>query len=187
MRVLTVQCVCAVIGEGNVLEMIIQAIMNIVSGIDGGSSIGFFLRQQLETQSGTFEEAVSTLNSTRLFAPVYLIVAGTQPGEGAVITRNRLGADVSHGADRGIWRIDPPAQYWRLETNYDNWNPPPSGDDRRDPANKAMSELGQGNVDGDHLFEVLSQPPVLNSGTKYTTLMCPATGEYRVIVRNYEG
>jgi hypothetical protein len=40
-----------------------------------------------------------------------------------VITRDRNHADDSDGVDNGVWDIDPPSAWWRLETNYDHWEP----------------------------------------------------------------
>ncbi len=61
----------------------------------------FFLITLLQTveSANTFEEAVEKLQNVDLLAPVYYIIAGTGPGEGAVLSRDREGADV--------WRIDP--------------------------------------------------------------------------------
>ena len=49
--------------------------------------------------------------------------------------------------------------------------PPPARDDRRDPAIKNMNAMGQNNLTAMNLYDVLSQPPVLNDGTLYTTIM----------------
>ena len=48
--------------------------------------------------------------------------AGLGNHEGAVITRNRNGTDES--GHRGVWKMGtPPASWYRLETNFDNWKP----------------------------------------------------------------
>jgi hypothetical protein len=104
-------------------------------------------------------------------------------GEGAVITRNRDHADDSQGAAAGVWYTSPPNEWFRVETNYDHWMPAPPEDDRRDPANNAMTAVGAAGVDTVALFKVLSINPVLNPSTVYTTVMSPALGTYQTVVR----
>lgn len=161
---------------------------NIMSALEGGKPVGMFLRDSLQNIT-SYDAAIKHLNTTRLIAPVYLIVAGTESGQGAVITRNRTHADDSRGIQNGVWELDLPAgNWWRLETNYDHWNPPPKDDDRRDPANNAMAAIGQSNINADTLFDkVLSLPPVLNDDTKYTTIMSADLDLYHVVVRDYTG
>ena len=65
----------------------------------------------------------------------YYIVGGAGKGEGAVVTRDRIGA-----AD--VWRL-PPQGWFILQTNYDHWETPPASDDRRTPGEKHMAALGQ--------------------------------------------
>ena len=62
-------------------------------------------------------------------APVYLTMAGANPGEGAVVTRDRDGP-----AD--VWFLLPPSQFYLIETNDDHWLPPT--DDRRAAAYQSM-------------------------------------------------
>lgn len=123
-----------------------------------------------------FKTSLTTLAYSPLIAPCYIIMGGVLPNEGAVITRDRVSA-------LDIWSMDD-KQWYLVETNYDHWVPPPSSDDRRDPAIAAMNKVGQGNVSLSTLFEVLSTPPVLNSGTIYTTIMSAASpAEYKTFIR----
>ena len=127
--------------------------------------LAFKVRDTLADPKADFEKAVNTLFTSELIAPVYIILGGLNGDEGAVITHNR-----SSGID--IWRLNSTESRWYLvETNYDHWNPPPSSDNRRDPAMNAMNNIGQGNIDVNSLYKVLSTPPVLNSGTIYTVIM----------------
>ena len=81
-----------------------------------------------------------------------------------------------------MWALgSAPASWFRLETNYDHWDA--AGDDRRATAYKAMGAYSSGTVTPSALFNVLSTPPVLNGGTKYTTTMSAATGEFETTVR----
>jgi hypothetical protein len=116
---------------------------------------------------------------------VYLTVAGLNNSEGAVLTRNRNGTDESGG--NGVWAMDkPPASWYRLETNFDNWRKITDG--RRAAAHKSMDALGQaGAANFDGLLEVLGKPPVLASDTTYTAFMSAALGVYGAVVRSHPG
>ena len=137
------------------------------------------VRDTISDKKMDFESAVNSLATKRLIAPSYIIVGGMKSGEGAVITRDRASA-------KDLWRLDPDNGRWYLvETNYDHWQPPPSGDDRRDPAIKAMEETTRARLNATSLFKVMSTPPVLNSGTTYTTVMSAAMpGIYNSWVRS---
>jgi len=145
---------------------------NLYEMLNGGQSIGFFLRSTLETNT-TFYDALETLQHTPLIAAVYLTAAGIKEGEAVIITRDR-----ADPAD--VWFIIPPVWYV-LETNDDHWKPPADG--RRDAANKGMSKLSVATVTLDGIYSVLSTPPVFNGITRYTALMCAATGQFTTYVR----
>ena len=146
----------------------------------GGKTIGVFMRDVAEA-SATYTEAIQALNDTLLIAPAYFITSGVAPGEGAVVTRGREGPDNS--AHEGIWSLDLPAAWWRLETNYDHWEP--SQDGRRAAANAMMRKIGRKDIGFDSLLKLLSTAPVLASDTLYTTLMRHDTNEYRSIIRSH--
>ncbi len=140
-----------------------NALEALVAGTHGIAS--FTIRDTLADPTMDFEQAVYSLSLKPFIAPCYVIVGGIGTRQGAVITRNRASAV-------DVWKIDAFNGRWYLvETNYDHWDLPPKGDDRRDPAIKAMNETGRVNVDGPALFTILSTPPILNKGTSYTTIM----------------
>ena len=58
-----------------------------------------------------------------------------------------------------------------METNYDHWTTAPPGDDRRDAAIKALTQVTQQKLNAVSLFNVLSVSPVLCNSTVYTTIM----------------
>ncbi|XP_055967092.1 N-acylethanolamine-hydrolyzing acid amidase [Sorex fumeus] len=142
------------------------------------SPVSWLIRTTL-SESEDFEAAVYRLAKTPLIADVYYIVGGTNPREGVVITRNR-------GGPADIWPLDPLNGAWfRVETNYDHWNPVPKEDDRRTPANKALNSTGQANLSLETLYQVLSVVPVCNNFTIYTTVMSAANPEkYMTRIRN---
>jgi hypothetical protein len=155
-------------------------VKNLVSAVSGGSSVGMFLRDQLE-QGKSFADTLEAVKKERMIAPVYIMMGGLGGDEAAVVTRDRVGED----EENGVWTIDED-NYWRLETNYDHWIDVPSDDNRRDPANACMAAAGEGGVSVEAVRACLSEPPVLNKGTIYTTLMSAKEGYYDTIVRDPE-
>lgn len=148
---------------------------NAVSALKEGSYgiVSLLIRDTLQTENIDFDSAVEKLSSSPLIAPCYLIVGGLIDTQGMVITRDRIAA-----IDK--WYMDPskPNQWYVLETNYDHWNKPPSGDNRRDPGIKSMNAIGRSGINYDTLFEVLSTSPILNKGTTYTTIMSPSSTRF---------
>jgi len=156
---------------------------NLLYVLKGGKSVGFFLRDTLGSPYKNFSVLINTLNTTTLIAPVYLITAGVNPGEGAVITRDRDHADDSDGVENGVWSLQPPRYWYRLETNYDHWEPVPAQDDRRDPGNEMMTAIGAVNITANTLFTVLSTPPINNNQTCYSTVMSAGLDIFYTVVR----
>lgn len=154
-----------------------NAMEALVAGAKGVAS--FRIRDALANPDMTFEDAVRYLADEPLIAPCYIIVGGTKPREGVVITRDRIAA-------LDLWRLDAENGRWYLvETNYDHWLPPPSDDDRRDPAIKGMNDMTRQNLGFGSLINVLSTPPVLNDGTTYTVFMSAAVPEmYHTWIRH---
>jgi len=147
---------------------------NIVSALKGGRSIGYFLREALQTVE-SFDDALMVVSTAHLIAPVYITMAGVKAGEGAVVTRNRTVAD-------DVWRLDPDNGRWFvLQTNDDHWRPPE--DRRRDAGNKHMTTIGAKLIDNGGLFDVLSTPPVFASSARYTSQMVPAQGYEQTWIR----
>jgi hypothetical protein len=65
-------------------------VTNWMSAVLGGVPVAVAVRQALET-CDSFACAVTKLQAARIIAPAYLIVAGTKPGEGVVLQRDRSG------------------------------------------------------------------------------------------------
>lgn len=141
------------------------------------SPVSWLVRETLE-EAPSFQDAVMRLSKIPIITGVYYIVGGARAGEGVVITRDRTGP-----AD--IWPLDPLNGGWyRVETNYDHWLPPPARDKRRDAACKALNATGQDSINMETLTKVLSLRPVCNGITVYTTTMSAASPEkYNTIVR----
>ncbi|XP_038614712.1 N-acylethanolamine-hydrolyzing acid amidase [Tachyglossus aculeatus] len=134
------------------------------------SPVSWLIRNTL-SEAKDFQAAVLMLAKTPIIADAYYIVGGVSPKEGVVITRNR-------GGPADIWPLDPlNGEWFRVETNYDHWKPPPHSDDRRTPAIKALNATGQEHISLNTLFQVLSVVPVMNNYTIYTTVMTAARPE----------
>jgi len=148
---------------------------NILAMLEGGASIGMFLRTALASQP-SFQSALNLTQHVKLMAPVYLTMAGANPGEGAVVTRDRDGP-----AD--VWFLLPPSQFYLIETNDDHWLPPT--DDRRAAAYKSMSVFSMTNVSLTGILNnVLSQPPVFQTTAVYTALISPLQASYVTYLRH---
>ncbi len=150
-----------------------KAWMNIFSATTAGlgAVASFRIRDTLDNDTLDFEGAIAVLANEPLIAPCYLIVGGAKSTEGVVITRDRMfSLDMQRiNGESGAWFV--------LETNYDNWVPPPPDDDRRDPAIRAMKNMTQSNLGFRSMYDVISTPPILNDGTTYSVVMAAALPE----------
>ncbi|XP_022685791.1 acid ceramidase-like [Varroa jacobsoni] len=144
--------------------------------------LGFLARDILE-RGLTFDESRANLTAAKMIAPVYFILGGNKPGQGTILTKSQ---GVS-GADEYPMATNKNGNWFVLETNYDQNQPPPFFDDRRTPGNKCMVELGQKNVSFEGLFNVLSTQPNLNKLTTYTTLMNVNRGQIESYIQKCEG
>ena len=130
------------------------------------------MRYVLE-QTADFKQAVLLLSTTPQVDENYFIVGGTKNAEGAVISRGREKAD-------DVWRLNPsePNGWYRLQTNYDHWNPVPTADDRRTPGNAAMRAMGPSGLSTDSMWSVISTFPVYNVHTDVSVILVPKEGLY---------
>merc|ERR1712232_848494 len=58
-----------------------------------------------------------------------------------------------------------------------------TSDGRAEKARALMAPLDPASLDGNHIFDVLSTPPILNGGTAFTSIMEPRTNSYKTVVR----
>nr|CAD2173144.1 unnamed protein product [Meloidogyne enterolobii] len=120
------------------------------------------IRKTLEFEQD-YVSALSQLSWTYMIAPSYLIVGG-KDGDGAIITRDRLGAVDVFTLDYRHYR------WFLLETNFDHWKK--SGDNRRKYGRKFMKKIGKENLTAKLMFEkVLSKWPIKNGLTISSTVM----------------
>jgi len=137
--------------------------------------VSFLSRDTLMTQS-SFEAAVAFLSTRPLIADVYYTIAGAESNQGAVISRNRINAT-------DVWRLQPPSQWFLLQTNYDHWGPAPWYDDRVTPGNNNMNAMGQKQLSLDGLMQVLTAKPTMNLQTTYSIVASPQDDSFKTWVR----
>lgn len=161
---------------------IFKSILNLVNALmrKDVSPVTWAVREVLENDAAnsSFEAAVSALSTRALATQMYLIIGGTFSGQATVLTRDRNAL-----LDR--WNINMTAGGWFLvQTNYDHWLPMPPWDNRKQPAEQALKEVGAGAVSPSLMNKVvLSRDPVLNQLTVYTTIMSCSEGTYSSFVR----
>lgn len=137
-----------------------------------------FLARDILESNMTYDDALVALSKPTLLAPIYYIVGGPKPGQGAVITRERR-------STVDTWKIGEGNSTWFVaETNYDHWKAPLFVDDRITPANNCMNKLGKEGFSFDGLFNVLSSKPVLNKLTVYTALIEVKTGRLETYIQD---
>mmetsp|Transcript_8137 Transcript_8137/g.12367 ORF Transcript_8137/g.12367 Transcript_8137/m.12367 type:complete len:393 (+) Transcript_8137:45-1223(+) len=142
---------------------------------DPAQFFGMFLRQLFEAPSPGYDwtQAVSQMNSTQLISPIYFITSGPQPGQGAVITREK---DIS----LDVWQLNQElndGSFYVVETNYDHWVPS-KWDFRRHAAKKCLNQTTQKNINFETMYNVLYTKPVRNKLTTYTILMDVQHGRF---------
>jgi len=139
------------------------------------------LRKALEA-TADFEGALGELSGTAQVDENYFIVAGARPGEGAIVTRGREKAV-------DVWRLEPAAAdgWFRVQTNFDHWNPVPVFDDRRNPAIARMRALGQTNLTSASMWAIIETWPNWNDHTDYSLVAVAADAAYNSTVWMQEG
>jgi len=145
--------------------------------IDRQQAFGVLLaRQVFETPGMTFDKMVGEFEQTPLLSPAYFILAGTKPGQGVVVTRERKESLKPNWlGDHGQWYL--------VQTNYDHWENTLFLDDRRHPAMHCLNVTTQPELAFDSLFDVLSSRPVLNKLTTYSALIEPKSGKLEAYIQ----
>ena len=154
-----------------------------------GSAIGFVIRDALADPDIDYQGVLNRMTYIPLIAACYITIAGTKPGEGAVISRDRK--EAVKPFSNGVWKLDADSgQWYLLQTNCDHWTAPPdlgpTSSNPNDPeilqwayeretvGNEAMNNITQNNITAESMLTVLSTDPVLNSETLFTTVMSAA-------------
>jgi len=137
--------------------------------------LGFLIRVVL-TQDDTYKKALSSLSSSTLMSPTFIILAGSQPGEGALITRNRDDQEKP-------WLLNVDGDI--VQTNIDHWSNDSRFDiiwsiDRRNLVRTCFQELDKKKrgCNFDLMRDIFQNSPVFNDETIYMTMMCPRKNQF---------
>jgi len=94
---------------------------DIIAMLERHKPVGYVLRETL-LEHATFDDAVHALSDVKLVAPLYFIMGGAKPGEGAVITKNREG--LANAPDnKSVLLLNQSSSFYLAQTNWDNWMP----------------------------------------------------------------
>jgi len=148
------------------------ALIGWITGLDRS---GHFAAQQVRDaleQDATFADAVKRLNHTKFLGPGYVAVAGTQAGEGAIMSRSAidsfyywtLGEELAKGKN------------YMVQTNWDHWLPDPFFDKRRVPCEHCMDAISPSSLNIEQLFGVLAAKPTRNKMTCHSALFSAGEG-----------
>lgn len=142
--------------------------------IDNAIPTCWLLRKTLEEETN-YSSALARLKRERISAPVYYILSGVGPNEGAVIEREVNGVHAFYELDEHNWFI--------IQTNYDRDYPDPLHDPRRIPVEKRMRERGNQNFKEQTLLdEFMFVWPTFNIATIMTAIMVPAQSYHNVTI-----
>jgi acid ceramidase len=146
-----------------------------------GKWMTMLARETLE-DANSYAEAKDMLSNIPMLSPVYYILGGVNPWEGAIITRSLDKTDQTN-------ILDPhdPNGWYLLQTNYDPDTEPLFLDDRQTPGDACMRKLSQKKMGFEGLYNVLSSKTNLNKLTTYTVLMQVSTGRFETIIQGCPG
>jgi len=149
---------------------------SLLQWINGRKRTGHFATHQLRNalaEDRSFSAAVKRLNSVELLGPGYLAVAGTKPGEGAIMSR---GVEASYH----FWSLKDElakGKNYMVQTNWDHWLPDPIFDRRRVPAEACMDGLSKNHISFSKFFQVLAAKPTRNKMTCHTAMFSAHEGK----------
>jgi len=157
---------------------------------DGCHFLTFETRAVMEANA-TYAQALHALTTYKPLGPAYIIVAGVQAGEGAVVTKqfneSAESAGVPWNPTADVWDLQGElsnGSFYVLQTNYDRWKPPPEFDDRRYPGMNCLEAIGKDKIDAGAIWGVLSSNPTRNALTTFSTVMSPASGHFEAYMQN---
>jgi len=156
---------------------------------NGAAIFPIFTRQAADNVGASYEDAKDFFTERELIMPGYIIMGGTKPGEGAIVTRSPEGNETNvlslfdkNGTDAGG------GDWYVVQTNTDHWKPAPiypnTNTSRRGCATAHMDKVGKKSIDLLQLWNVLDVNPVYNPATIHTDLVAPKWDEYRTYKRH---
>eukprot|EP01063_Lacrimia_lanifica_P008068 TRINITY_DN151_c5_g1_i1.p1 TRINITY_DN151_c5_g1~~TRINITY_DN151_c5_g1_i1.p1 ORF type:complete len:449 (+),score=130.39 TRINITY_DN151_c5_g1_i1:55-1401(+) len=146
---------------------------NLKKAVGSSWPVGFLVRETLENAEH-YTQAQQWFRNSKLIAPSYISLCGTEAQQGCLITRER-------SEDLHFW--DVAAKGPVVQPNMDHWSNDPDDSimlsiQRRQAARKDLRRLlaQRGGATPEDLWGLMSNAPVCNEITVYGTYMCPAQG-----------
>ena len=153
-----------------------NAVMDIIQLLLQGQTPPFIVREAFRT-TPDYESFVKYLEDARTISRAFYIVAGTQPGQGVVITKYRDSVEnaTALDAENGKWFV--------VQTNYAGNVPDPEDDNRATAGTDFLNGIGWNNITKENLVEeVMTQYPLFNNETIHTTVMQASTGYFNTTI-----
>ena len=142
--------------------------------VDDGIPAVWLLRKVLEEEE-TYASALKRIKTERISGPIYYIISGVGPNEGAVIERETNGYHGFYELSDTTWFL--------VQTNYDRDQPDPVHDPRRIPVENRLRERGNIHLEEQNVLDdFMSIWPTFNAGTIMTAIMVPETGYHNTTV-----
>jgi N-acylethanolamine-hydrolysing acid amidase len=160
-----------------------------IAAANRGAAIFPMITRQVCELTNNFTAAVSYLSTKEMIMTGYLIIAGGQPGQGAIVTRNASAdsTDVLTLFDAKVKDFGG-GDWYVAQTNFDHWKPEPdyplTNVTRRETATRVLNSIGPDAIDLLGLWNVLDTPPVYNLATIHTDLISVAWAEYKTYKRH---
>lgn len=142
--------------------------------VDDGMPTVWLLRKVLQ-QEVSYANALKRLKTERIGGPVYYVISGIGPNEGAVIERDTNSVHAYYELSDTTWFI--------VQTNYDRDYPDPLHDPRRVPVEKRLTERGNIHFEEQTLLDdFMAVWPTFNIATIMTAIMVPVTEYHNTTV-----
>jgi len=167
-----------------------EGILGWIAGKNSDCQFLTFETRHVIEGNSTYDEALQSITTYKPLGPAYIIIAGTEKAQGAVVALDFNGTAEKRGESwkpYDVWHLSDQLSnnsFYVIETNYDRRAAPPDFDDRRYPAENCLDALGTHGVTLPALWKVMSSNPTRNALTTFTTLMVPKTGHFEAYVQN---
>jgi hypothetical protein len=156
-----------------------DAVQNLQAAAKGGQPFQFAARRILESTSN-YQTAMKLFYSTSFMAPQYFILAGAKPGEGSVLTIDRLAQHSMNTPPIQHLGTDP--QNWYLVQTNDDMTAEPLDDRRPGALDLIQESYNQASANENTMAKLMSSEPLMNEATLYSTVMVPSTGYYKTLL-----
>lgn len=151
---------------------------NFAAAKKGGRAMPLVIRKALQTIP-EYENAVQYLWDANFMAPMYLVVAGSEPYEGVVMAIDRGG--LHKATTPAMKKLGSKPGIWHLYQANDDMDGEPN-DSRRPVAAAMTANWHQEDAATDDVGLFMHTPPLLNPLTTFTWIAVPATNFYETLL-----